>query len=669
MTDNNRSFGACALVMSTVVVAAVVALHSAQTPRPNVLLVTIDTVRADHLGTYGDTKAATPTFDRLAREGVRFADATAQAPLTGPSHAALLTGIYPGRLGVRDNATTAIPASAKTAAELFKAAGYRTGGFVGAFIVDRRYGFARGFDEFDATFARVSSAEKLQARRPGNRVVDDALAWLKARRAEPFFAWVHLYDAHSPYEAPAPYRARFPRSPYDAAVAYVDAQVGRLVSALAADGELDRTIVCVVADHGEGLGEHGEAEHGFFLYDATLRVPWILRLPGRRHAGAVVGEQVRGVDVLPTLAALAGAVPPSGIDGESVVPVIEGHARRDPPASYAETFYPKLHFGWSDLRAVRTGDWKYIDAPRPELYDVRRDAAEHQNLVDARGALAAGLLRETGRIASSFGAAAQAPAAPAPDPETLARLRSLGYVGATAAPTPGVRGPDPKDMIGGLNAYHDAMSRVTRDLQSGNAADAIPILKGQLATNDRSYELHLFLGDAYYDVKRYRDAADEYTAARLINPSTAEPVVALARAHLSLGDLASASRDAAAAAEIEPESDDTLLIRAMVLEQQGQGADAMAGYARAVSANPSNAQARARLAALAMRLAMYDRAGEQFEALLQMNYRPSRMHFGLGQIAQAKGDNARAAAEFRIALRLEPTFAEAKAALRQLGGQ
>jgi arylsulfatase A-like enzyme/Tfp pilus assembly protein PilF len=600
---------------------------------------------------------------------VRFADATAQAPLTGPSHAALLTGLYPGRFGVRDNATTPVPASAKTAAEVFKAAGYRTGAFVGAFILDRQYGFAQGFDEFDATFERASSAEKLQARRRGEQVVDAALPWLNARRPEPFFAWVHLYDAHAPYEPPAPYRTRFPRAPYDGAIAYVDAQVGRLVSALETAGSLDHTIVCVVADHGEGLGEHGEAEHGFFLYDSTLHVPWILRLPEHQHAGTVVAEQVRGVDVLPTLAALAGAAPPSGIDGESVAPLIEGRARRDPPSSYAETFYPKLHFGWSDLRAVRAGDWKYIDAPKPELYDVRRDAAEHQNLVDARGALAAGLLREAGRIASSFGASGVPAAAPKPDAETLARLRSLGYVGATTAPTPGVRGPDPKDMIAGLSAYHETMARVTRDLQTGNAADAIPILKGQLARNDGSYELHLFLGDAYYDVKRYREAADEYTAARLINPSTAEPVAALARAYLSLGDVAEASREAAEAARLEPESEDTLLVGAMVLEQEGNAAGAIAAYAKAIAANGSNPQPRVRLAALAMRMGLYDRAAEQFDTLLRLKYRPSRMHFGLGQIAQARGDTAKAAAEFRIALRLEPTFAQAREALGRVQGR
>jgi arylsulfatase A-like enzyme/Flp pilus assembly protein TadD len=662
------SLGALCASVAIFVVAfgAAVAFLRAQPSRPNVLLITIDTVRADHIGAYGYTKGSTPTLDRLAREGVRFADATSQAPLTGPSHAAILTGVYPGRLGVRDNATMAVPSSARTAAEIFKSAGYRTGGFIGAFIVDRQYGFGQGFDEFAARFDGFSSPDKLQARRRGAQVVDDALKWLAQKRSEPFFAWVHLYDAHAPYEPPAAYRTRFPKSPYDGAIAYVDAQVGRLVSALEQSGALDRTIVAVVADHGEGLGEHAEAEHGFFLYDSTLHVPWIVRLPGHQHAGTVVREQVRGIDVLPTLTAFAGLSTPPGIDGESVVPVVEGHARHEAPASYAETFYPKLHFGWSELRAVRTGDWKYVAAPKPELYDVKHDGAERQNLADARAPLAAGLQRETSRIESSFGPAAQTSAAPAPDAETLARLRSLGYVGTTAAAPSGGRGPDPKDMIAGLNAYHESMVRVTHALQTGNPAAAVAILKRELAKNDRAYEPHLFLGDAYYGLKQYRDALDEYTAARLLNPATAEPILAQARTHLALGDGEAASRDAAEAARLEPGSDETLAVSGMVLEQRGEAAEAIDRYSRAVAANPSNAQARARLAALAMRLGMYDRAGEQFAALLGMKYRPSRMHFGLGQIAQAKGDTAKAAAEYRLAISIEPTFEEARQALKRV---
>jgi arylsulfatase A-like enzyme/Tfp pilus assembly protein PilF len=632
---------------------------------PNVLLITLDTVRADHLGAYGYTKGATPTLDRLAREGVRFADATSQAPLTGPAHAAIITGDYPARLGVRDNASSPIPPDATTIAELFKAKGYRTGGFVGAFILGREYGFGQGFDDFDASFAQYTAGLKLQAQRTGGEVADAAIKWLRSGPA-PFFAWVHLYDAHTPYEAPPPFRARFAAAPYDGEIAYVDSCIARIVAALEPSGVLDRTAVAVIADHGEGLGEHGEAEHGLFLYDSVLHVPWILRMPGREFAGTVVRTQVRSIDVMPTLAALAGIAVPR-IDGESVVPYIRGAAPRDPPPSYAETFYGKWHFGWSEMKSVRVGDWKYIDAPRPELYDLRADAGERRNAVDARGPLANGLSTELNRLQSGFGAAATAEA-PQPDPETLARLRSLGYIGI-ASPSPGVRGADPKDMVPKLERFRTGISRAV-DALGRNAPDAaIAELKTLSAINDRSYELHLFLGDAYAAKRQFDAALGEYDAAAVLNPHASAPSLSQARVFLAMDDTAKAQQKIDAAARIEPSSSEVAVVRGEILERMGRGTDALAQYDAAVRINPSDARARASIASLAMRMRQYDTARPQFERLLAMGYRPARMHFGLAQIAEARNDTKTAVAAYREALRLEPGLAEAKAALARLGAQ
>ncbi len=652
----------CALALACVAV-----ISRAQTVQPNVLFITVDTVRADHLGAYGYAKGSTPALDRLAREGVRFADATSQAPLTGPAHAALLTGIYPARFGVRDNATTPLPSSATTMAEAFKARGYRTGGFIGAFILDRQYGFAQGFDAFDARFARFSNATKLNASRPGGEVTDAALTWLSASPAQPFFAWVHLYDAHGPYDAPAPYRTRFPGAPYDGAIAYVDACIGRLLAALEPGGRLERTIIVVVGDHGEALGEHGEREHGIFLYDSVLRIPWLLRLPAREHAGAVVAAQVRSIDVLPTVTELAGIPVPSGIDGESVVPEIGGPVRRDPAPSYAETYYPSLHFGLSELKSVRVGEWKYIDAPRPELYQVSRDRGEGQNLIGARGPLAAGLSAEARKIEASFGAVAHVEA-PRPDAETLARLQSLGYVGI-AAPSSGRRGTDPKDAVAALERFRAGMASATRALEHGSPEAAIPILTRLVASNERSYEVHLALGDAYTDLKRYQNAVDEYAAAGLLNPTAAAPLVSAVHAHIGLGDVARARQAADQAERLEPASGEVLLARGTIAEQQGLKAEALQDYEAALHANASDASARARVAGMALQVGRLDTAEEQFTTLLRLNYRPSRMHFGLGQVAQARGNRQRAAAEYRLTLKLEPTFGPAKAALEQVTKQ
>jgi arylsulfatase A-like enzyme/Tfp pilus assembly protein PilF len=644
---------------------ASIALFRAQTPPPNVLLITIDTVRADRLGAYGYAKGATPAMDRLAREGVRFADTTSQAPLTGPAHAAILTGQYPARSGVRDNAATPLPASVTTVAEIFKGRGYRTGAFIGAFILGPEYGFAQGFDTFDASFRQFNTSMKLQAQRRAGDVADAALQWLGAG-SQPFFAWIHFYDAHAPYEAPPPFHARFAASPYDGEIAYVDSCIARVLAALEQSAVLDRTLVALVADHGEGLGEHGEAEHGLFLYESVLHVPWIMRLPNRDAAGTVVKSQVRTIDVAPTIAALAGVSTPN-VDGQSVASLIRGVVPRDVAPSYAETFYPRWHFGWSELKSVRVGDFKYIDAPKSELYDMRGDPDETRNLVDSRGPLASGLSGEIVKLQSSFGSGATAEA-PQPDPETLARLRSLGYIGI-AAPSSGARGADPKDMVPKLEAFRTGINRAIDALSRGQADLAISDLKALIAINERSYELHLFLGDAYAAKREHETALGEYAAAAVLNSHSSAPIVSQARVYLAKGDIARALQKVDDAGRLEPASGEIALVRGSIYERQGQSAQALAQYDAAVRVNGSDTQARASIASLAMRTGQIDLARPQFEALLNMGYRPGRMHFGLAQVAERKGDKQTAIAEYRRALQAEPGLPEAKAALVRLGAQ
>jgi arylsulfatase A-like enzyme/Tfp pilus assembly protein PilF len=656
----------CAVLAGVLSTAAwILTSARAQAPVRNVLLITIDTVRADHVGAYGYSRAATPTLDRLAREGIRFDDATSQAPLTGPAHAALLTGQYPARLSVRDNATTPLPQDARTLAELFKAKGYRTGGFVGAFILGPEYGFGKGFDAFDATFAQFNAGTKLQAQRQGGEVVDAAVKWLRGG-TQPFFAWIHLYDAHTPYDPPPPFRTRFATALYDGEIAYVDSCIAKILAALEERGQLDRTAVAVVADHGEGLGDHGEAEHGLFLYDSVLRVPWILRLPNRDMAGSVVATQVRSIDVAPTLASIA-AVPMPKVDGVNVMPYVRGSAPRDPAPSYAETYYPKWHFGWSELKSVRVGDWKYIDAPKPELYDLRNDTAERRNAIESRGTLAGGLSNELNRMIGGVGANAATDTPPQPDAETLARLRSLGYVGM-AAQAPGVRGPDPKDMVPKLELFRSGINRALDALEKRSPDAAIAELTKLLALNDRSYELHLFLGDAYAAKREFATALGEYDAASLLNGHSAAPLISQARVFVETRDLARAQQKVDAAAKLEPGSSEVAVVRGSIFEEQGRVAEAMAQYEAAVRTNPSDRQARASIVSLAMQTKQYDVARPHIEVLLQAGFRPSRMHFALAQIAEARGETRKAITEYRLALQIEPGLAEARAALAKLGG-
>jgi arylsulfatase A-like enzyme/Tfp pilus assembly protein PilF len=641
-------------------------LVGAQPPRPSLVLITLDTVRADHLGSYGDKAAATPVLDRLAREGLRFADATTHAPITGPAHAGILTGLYPARFGIRDNAATPLPPDAMTLAEVLKGAGYRTGGFIGAFILDRAYGFDQGFELFDSEFAGFDPRARLNAERPAAAVVERTIAWLKTLSpGQPFFAWVHLYDAHSPYTPPAPFDKAFRARPYDGEIAGVDRAIGSVIAALEERGLLDRTLVVAIGDHGEGLGEHGEDAHGVFLYDSVLRVPWLMRLPGKERAGTVVREQVRAVDLMPTVLDALQVTSPKGLDGESLLGVIRGRPRQDVPPAYAETYYPKLHYGWSELRAVRVGDWKFIEAPRPELYALRTDPFERSDVVVRQGGLASRLGAELAGIASAWSRVPER-AAPAPDRETLERLRSLGYVGFGTPAVSGAGGADPKDMISTLSTFNQLMGDATEDLRAGRRTAAADKLTRALAINKRAYNVHVMLGDVYLESKKYEQALGEYEAAALLNPNSAAPLLGAASTLLSQGKLDLAAGKVDEAERLEPLSSEVPFARGRLSERAGRNPEALGHYQRAVTANPSDPRPRARLANAAIQLRLVDVAAAQFTELLAMGYEPARTHFGLGWVAQARGDRATAAREYRQALALDPGLTVAREALARL---
>ena len=668
--QRERRLGRRAEALCLVAAALALAmLASAQTPRPNLLLVTLDTVRADHLGSYGFKSAQTPVLDRLAREGVRFADATTHAPITGPAHAGILTGRYPARFGIRDNAATPIPAEAVTLAEILKGAGYRTGAFIGSFVLDRAYGFDQGFDVFDAEFKGFDPRARLNAERPATAVVERAVSWLRALpQGQPFFAWIHLYDAHSPYTPPPPFDVAFKSRPYDGEIAGVDRAIGSVIALLEERGQLERTVVVAIGDHGEGLGEHGEDTHGVFLYDSVLRIPWLMRLLGKDRAGTVIGEQVRAIDLMPTVLDALGVSPPAGLDGVSVGSVTGGRLRRDVPPAYAETYYSKLHYGWSQLRAVRVGDWKFIEAPRSELYSLRNDPGERIDVVSRQGGLASRLGAELSGIASAW---SQLPerTAPAPDRETMERLRSLGYVGFTAPSASAGRGLDPKDMIAKLAAFNELLAGATADLRSGRRESAADRLRRALAINERAYDVHVMLGDVYLESHQYDKALGEYEAAALLNPSSAGPLLGAASVLIAQRKSIEAARKIDAAEQLEPLSSEIPFARGRVSEQLGRDGEAFVHYDRAVGLNPSDPRLRARLANVAVRLHRIEVAAAQFSAQLAAGYQPARAHFGLGWVAESRGDSVAAAREYRRALALDPGFKAAQDALARMLGK
>ncbi|MYF05905.1 MAG: sulfatase, partial [Holophagales bacterium] len=373
-------------------------LGGASTEQPPVILITIDTLRADRLSSYGSDRVVTPHIDRLAAEGIRFTNASSTVPFTLPAHSSIMTGLYPPSHGVRENVGYVLAPELVTIAERFRDGGYRTGGFVSAFVLDARWGIARGFDTYvdDFDLDAMAGANLGSVQRAGPETIAHALEWLNDAvlsddRADdaggstgqpPFFMWLHLFDPHDPYDPPEPFRSEYQGRPYDGEVAYTDSLIGEFRAALEERGLFDESVVVLTADHGEGLGDHGESYHGFFVYDTTVHVPLIVRLPGGVEAGRVVGDAVSHVDIAPTLIELLDLERTGTTQGRSLLPDMQGLP--NPLAErgvYAESFYALDHYGWAPLRSLRTAEHKYIEAPEPELYALLEDPGELANVL------------------------------------------------------------------------------------------------------------------------------------------------------------------------------------------------------------------------------------------------------------------------------------------------
>ena len=474
--------------------SAVLPPPTGDSPR-HVLIITIDTLRADRVGVYGWTNAHTPTLDGLARRGVRFTRAYATAPITLTSHATLLTGRYPPGHAARHNGMAAQP-DVLTLATHFKQAGFETGAFVSAFPLDRRFGLTRGFDVYDDELPRGNDGRP-QNERAGAITVDRALAWLRARPATArVFAWVHLFEPHAPYGLPAHAGRRSATDRYDEEVTVADREIGRLLDAWP---DASQTLVVATADHGEAFGEHGEIGHSIFVYDTTLRVPLIMAGP-RTVAGIGVDAPVTLADLAPTIAAWA-ALPAFDADGIDVRPLIAGRRPSD-RALYAESFAPLLDFGWAPLRSLRRGDEKLVAAPRAELYDVKADPGEEHNVIEARGDVARELTDQVNRISGP-----QLPVtASTTDSDVLARLRALGYAGGGA--TSSNRGrPDPKDRIG----IASRIAAVTSGELQGRAAERA--LADVLREDRDNTQAHVRLGFVLAESGRCTAAEPHFAAA------------------------------------------------------------------------------------------------------------------------------------------------------------
>jgi arylsulfatase A-like enzyme/Flp pilus assembly protein TadD len=633
--------GACALA----VLATLAAFFFANRHGPvNVLLVTIDTLRADHLGCYGYRAAETPTLDGLAARGVRFTTAIAHAPLTAPSHASILTGLLPLGHGVRDNGSFALPPSPTTLAEAFRKGGYRTAAFVSGFPLDRRFGFGRGFETYDDRMLHGRDSRRAPyVERTAAEVTRAAVDWIRSARS-PWFAWVHYFDPHAPYEPPEDLAQRFSSSPYDGEVAFVDRELGGLLAA--ATGGPSRTLVLVTSDHGESLGQHGEATHGVFVYDATLRVPWIMAGPGIPR-GRVSPVVARGIDVAPTLLDYAGLRIPRAMQGRPLRAAADGRPMEDAP-TYAESLFCRLNLGWAELHAWRTARWKLIDAPKPELYDLGQDPGEARDVSTARA-------QEVRTLQSALrGALAASPpgASTVPGREVQERLRALGYVAGAAPARP--TGRDPKDGIA-------LVERLERGLAEARARPALAVdeLSAVLAEDPDAPLARRYRAIAYQFAGRYEESVADIRALETRGPLSLEELTVLAESLRLAGRREEALATLDRAAALDPQAPEPALFRARTLRAMGRRAEAEAALRQALALDPGNGEARRGLSELALERGATGEAASLLESIVAGDPTdvPALVKLGVARMRAGRLDDALAL--FERAVTLEPTNAEA----------
>jgi choline-sulfatase len=512
-----------------------------------VIVVSIDTLRADHLPLDGYTGVETPAIDALAADGVVFEQAWAHAPQTLPSHASMLTGLLPFEHGVRDNMGFALKPGTPTAASRLRAMGFATGGFVSAYVLRADTGIAQGFDTFDDKLPPASPEVEIgEVQRDGADTVSAATRWLATLTSPRFFLFLHLYEPHTPYSPPERFR-RF--KPYDGEIAYADELLGRLVASLKDRHLYDEALIVVVSDHGEGLGDHGEMEHGLFLYRETTRVPLVVKLPARRRAGLRVSAPVQLIDLVPTLLDAVKAPHDAALRGRSVFPLFDGGTIPE-QGLYAEALYPRYHFGWSEIYALTDARFRFIRAPRDELYDISLDPGERQNLAASRESTGAAMRQALDRLMAGTTVAAPAEVSA----EARERLKALGYIG-TSAPVDGTTGfgvlPDPKDKIGVLEQYRSGLALV----RSGRTREAVAVLRGIVAANPKMADVWNEIAGLLVRQGRLEEALDAYKREVEASPHDPAGIVSVAQIYLELGKLDSAREQAELALTLLPATD------------------------------------------------------------------------------------------------------------------
>ncbi|MFB3813075.1 MAG: sulfatase-like hydrolase/transferase [Terriglobales bacterium] len=611
----------CTLVLLPMCAGAAPRARPSKPAPPNVVIITIDTLRADHVGCYGYKNVRTPNFDFLAADGVRLERAYTPVPITLPAHTVMFTGTYPMQNGMRDFSGNKLNAQQPTLASVLQERGYATGAVVGAAVLDSRFGLNRGFDfyydHFD--FNRLLETNLDAMERPGNLVADEVLKWLAASHRKPFLLWMHLYDPHHPYRPPAPYAEEYKSQPYDGEIAFADAQVGRLLTFLRQKGLYDHTLIVLAGDHGEGLGEHGEKTHGFFIYNSTLHVPLIFKMPAGQRTLKQVAQPVSLVDLLPTVLDALNLPALKEVQGRSVLPLLTGKSKAPGSALYAESFLPRLHFNWSELRGLQTGNYRFIDAPKPELYDLSNDPRELNNLYEQRPALAAELGSRLRQVITTHTPGQELAEKTPLDPALMERLKSLGYAAFSGGGNSAISNkdlPDPKDRIQVYETFSEAMD----DSQHGRHQEALAKLKAIAGIERNSLPVHYLLGQNYYRLRQFADAVREFERVVQLSPD-----YALGNFHLGLA-----------------------------YANAGQFDQAVAAFSKTLQLDPTNFSAAFNLGSAFMKLGRVPAAANAFQQSITINPDYADGHRALGEVLLYQGKVDEGIAELRNAVALAP---------------
>lgn len=646
------------LITAAAVVFLVLILKSLLSPIPsgkglNYVLITVDTLRADKLGCYGFSKIKTPTVDSFSRQGIKFDRCIAPSPLTLPSHTSLMTGTFPTYHGVRDNGGFLVPEQLTTLAELFKKEDYDTAAFVASYVLDSKWGLDQGFDyyfdDFDLSKYKTISLGNVQRR--GDEVIGQVIPWLEEHKKNKFFTWVHLYDPHTPYEPPSPYKEQYPGRPYLGEIAYTDSLMAELWEYLNENNLTEDTVLIFASDHGESLGEHQETTHGFFVYQEGIHVPLIFVTPFKKFKGITCSSVVSLVDVMPTILDLAGMDVPFEVQGKSLLPLFQNDKKGFENFSYAETFYPRLHYGWSELTTIQDSQYKLIVAPRLELYDLMNDPEESANIIDYKPQEGRRLKKLIDEFIEKTGENSYDLDYTHMDEETRQKLSALGYIGTfTEIKEKSGELGDPKDKIIVFNQLSEA-----RELgMQGEFEESVSTLKNILSDDPEVIDAYFALGNVYFKWKKFDPALESFKKAFEKRPNDPFTVINIANTHINMGELNEAETFILSVLPSLPPDSQINFILGNIYKLKDKYDEAEKYYRECLRLNPTSVSANNALGKLFLLQEKLDESEEYLNKAKELNPQLPNLHFNLAQLAEARGNIEKALEEYLIELENSP---------------